>query len=78
LVDLLGRPGANEDNVDRQKDEEKDWRDKKKCLDLQRLFPFKLFWFSDIDYRGKKTSPQPDNFQTTSDVVLYTPIVLCC
>jgi hypothetical protein len=62
LVDLLGRSGAHEDNVDGQKDEEKDWRDEKECLDLQRSFPFKLFWFSDIDYRQKITLSQHRQF----------------
>jgi hypothetical protein len=40
LVNPLWRSGADEDNIDPQEDEKKDWRDEEKSFDLQRTFPF--------------------------------------
>jgi len=41
LIDFLGRPGTNEDNVDPKQDKEENGRDKENGLDSQKRFPFK-------------------------------------
>jgi hypothetical protein len=43
LIDLQGRPGTDEENIDPQKDEEENGGDEKKNLDLQRRFPSKSY-----------------------------------
>jgi hypothetical protein len=40
LVNLLRRPGADEDNIDPKENEKKNGRDEKKRLDLQENGPF--------------------------------------
>jgi len=43
LIDLLGRPGTNKNDIDRQKDDKEDRENKKKGLGPQKGVPFKRF-----------------------------------
>jgi len=57
LIDLLGRTGADEDEIDPQGDDEKGWKDAKQSLGLQEPFPFSR---TSKDYdRGKIIPLQP-------------------
>ena len=43
LIDLLGRPGTNKNDIDRQKDDKEDGENEKKGFSPQKGVPFKRF-----------------------------------
>jgi hypothetical protein len=43
LIDLLGRPGTNKNNIDRQENDKEDGENEKKGFSPQKAVPFKQF-----------------------------------